>query len=86
VKVDLVLYNLPLFSSQTYSVNTLNLVSDLATITAQNFLQLNLGSTLLSLVLPLLMLCSGLLKLARGRSRLEGKAQGAEREEGGFVS
>jgi hypothetical protein len=57
---------IPLFSSQIYSVDTHNPVSDFGTVTAQNYLQLNLGSSLLSLALPLLMLCLGLPMLCSG--------------------
>jgi hypothetical protein len=52
-----------------YSVNTPNPVSDLSTVTDQNYLWLNLSSTLLTLALPLLMLCSSLLHGCSGSAQ-----------------
>jgi hypothetical protein len=53
---------------QAHSVDTTSLVGDLGTATHQNYCRSNLGSALLSLALPLLILYSGpvqiLLKLA----------------------
>ena len=51
----------------TLGIHPTRLVN-LSTLHQQNLTRLNLGSTLLSLALPLLMLCSDLLKVARGWS------------------